>query len=122
MATPEQYLQAICPAIFETAEYQTFIDISTNMTAQEFYGVNYEYAIALRAAHMWQLNVKRGDSAGPVTYRMEGRLAESYATPGVIKNELELTKYGMQLLTLMRSARGTVATTNVYVLGNEGVI
>jgi hypothetical protein len=121
MATPEQILNVICPKIFETSDYQVYIDLATNMTAQEFFGVNYEYAIALRSAHMWQLNTKRGDSAGPVTYRMEGRLAESYANPGVVKRELEMTKYGMQLLSLM-DMKATVLTTNVWVMEREGVI
>jgi hypothetical protein len=71
---------------------------------------------------MWQLNTKRGDSSGPVTYRMEGRLAESYASPGVIRNELELTKYGMQLLSLIKMSKAGVVTTNAFILENEGVI
>lgn len=122
MATPEQILSVICPTFFDTADYEVYIELSTGMTAQEFFGANYEYAIALRAAHMWQLNTKRGDSSGPVTYRMEGRLAESYASPGVIRNELELTKYGMQLLSLIKNSKAGIATTNAYVLENEGVI
>jgi hypothetical protein len=122
MATPEQILNVICPSFFETPDYEVYIDIANTMTAQEFFKENYQFAIALRAAHLWQLNTKRGDSAGPVTYRMEGRLAESYASPGVTRHELQLTKYGMQLYNLICRLNGTVSTTNVPVLERYGVI
>lgn len=122
MATPEQILAVICPRLFDTADYQVYIDLAVSQTAQEHFGLQYDLAVALRAAHMWTINTKRNGQSGVVTYRMEGRLAESYGGIGVIRNELELTNYGLQLLQLMNTVKAPISTTNAYMMENEGVI
>jgi hypothetical protein len=59
---------------------------------------------------MWTLNSTRGGQSGVITYLMEGRLSKSFGGVGVIREELQLTNYGMQLLGLMDSMPGSVGT------------
>jgi hypothetical protein len=118
MATPVQILAVICPAMLATDNYQAYIDMATSETALEFFGAQYEKAIALRAAHSWTLNTKRGSQSGVVTYRMEGRLAESYGGIGVVRHELELTNYGLQLRELMKSMKAIIGVTDSSVIGS----
>lgn len=111
--TPDEILAVIAPTMLTESGYQVYVNLATARTSQAFFGDNYALAVALRAAHMWALN-KKGTTAGSVTYRMEGRLAESYGGTGVMRRELELTNYGRQLMGLIDSSNAAVSTTSEY--------
>jgi hypothetical protein len=93
-----------------TPNYDIYVDLAKQMTSLGFFGTNWNMAVALRAAHMWTLNSTRGGQSGVITYLMEGRLSKSFGGVGVIREELQLTNYGMQLLGLMDSMPGSVGT------------
>lgn len=114
MATPEEIIAVICPTMLTIPGYQVYIDMATARTSQGFFHAQYELAIALRAAHMYTLNTKQGGQAGVVTYKMEGRLAVSYGGTGVIRDELELSNYGLQLKALIRSCTAPITNTSAY--------
>lgn len=117
MATPEEMLQVICPVFLTTSGYSVYLEMAESVTSSGWYGDTYPMAVALRAAHMWTLNTKRRGQSGVETYLMEGRLAKSFGGIGVVRNELELTNYGQQLLGLMKS-QGPAMTTTAYEIYN----
>lgn len=110
--TPEEVLQVICPLLLTTSGYDIYIQMARNVTSSGWFGDNYAEAVALRAAHQWTLNSKQSGQAGVVTYLMEGRLAKSFGGTGVIRNELQLTNYGQQLLGLIKNAGPAVSVTD----------
>jgi predicted alternative tryptophan synthase beta-subunit len=110
MATPEEILIVIAPTMSATASYDVYIELAKQQTSSGYFGVHWGMAVALRAAHMWTLNSMRSGQSGVITYLMEGRLSKSFGGVGVIREELQLTNYGMQLLGLMDSMPGSVGT------------
>lgn len=110
MASPEELLPIYCPQMALTSGYSIYIDQAKLLTSSGFFGDFWALGVALRAAHMWTLNSKRPGTSGVETYLMEGRLSKSYGGVGVIRDGLQLTNYGMQLLDLMDSMPGSVGT------------
>jgi hypothetical protein len=117
MATPEEILQVICPSFLTTSGYSIYLDMAERITSSGYYGDLYSDAVALTAAHKWFLNSQRKGQTGVVTYAMEGRLAKSYGGIGVTKNELELTAYGQQLISLRNSICPAVTITSQDIIG-----
>lgn len=114
--TPLQILTVIYNKMSLDANVQSYIDLATMQTSQKFYGVNYNLAIALLAAHTYYLTAERGGKAGVVSYQGAGRLYESTGGLGVIRNDLELSNFGMQLKRLRQSSGIGALTTaeNIY--------
>lgn len=99
-------LQVICPSLYANANRDVWISIAAEETSVDYYGVFYNKAVALRAAHLFTVNSVNTDTeGGQVTSKREGDLAVSYATRNDVgSSDLSLTKYGVQLLALRRSA------------------
>jgi len=110
MLEPEVLLAVYCPSMALTSGYSNYIDVAKELTSSGFFGNFWSLAVVLRAAHQWTLNSKRAGQSGVETYLMEGRLAKSFGGIGVIRDGLQLTNYGMQLLDLMDSMPGSVGT------------
>jgi len=121
--TPEEILVVIAPTMSATSGYNNYIELAGQLTSSGYFGDNWSLATALRAAHMWTLNSIRGGQSGVITFLMEGRLSKSFGGVGVIREGLQLTNYGMQLLDLMDSMPGSVGTVaseeivNLYLNG-----
>jgi hypothetical protein len=116
MATPVEWITVIAPTMSVTSGYSLYIDEAAVITSSGYFGNSWAKAVALRAAHEWVLNSRRGGQSGVETYLMEGRLSKSYGGVGVIRDGLQLTNYGMQLLDLMDSrpmSVGTIASETV---------
>lgn len=114
--TPEELLVVYCPQMALTSGYSIYIDQAKLLTSSGYFGDYWSQAVCLRAAHMWTLNSKRPGTSGVETFLMEGRLSKSYGGVGVIRDGLQLTNYGMQLLDLMDSlpaSVGTVASSTI---------
>lgn len=114
--TPLAILTVIYNKLAIDPNVQSYIDLATMQTSLKYYGVNYNLAIALLAAHTYYLTIERAGKSGVVTYQGAGRLLESTGGLGVIRNDLELSNFGMQLIRL-RKASGIAATTtaeNIY--------
>jgi hypothetical protein len=108
--SPDDVLLVIAPTMASVAGYDTYVELAQQQTSPGYFGSHWAMAVALRAAHMWTLNTLRGGQSGVITYLMEGRLSKSFGGVGVIREELQLTNYGMQLLGLMDSMPGSVGT------------
>ena len=120
MATPEEILTVIAPTFMTTSGYQTYINVASGLTDPCFFGDQWSYACALRAAHLWDLNTNRRGKAGVETYLMEGRLARSYGGFGVIRDNLELSNYGLQLKGLIYQMGKNVSVTSTYIVNTYG--
>jgi hypothetical protein len=107
-ASPEDWVEVIAPDMALTTNYSLYIDEAKLVTSTNFFGASWAKAVALRAAHEWTLNSRRGGQSGVETYLMEGRLSKSFGGVGVIRDALQLTNYGMQLQDLMTSMPGSV--------------
>lgn len=107
-ATPEEWVTVLAPTMSSTEGYSLYIDEAKVATSSGYFGSMWAKAVALRAAHEWTLNSKRGGQSGVETYLMEGRLSKSFGGVGVIRDSLQLTNYGMQLQELMTSMPGSV--------------
>lgn len=112
MASPEEILAVIAPTMTSTSGYTVYITVASGLTSSCFFGDNWSYATALRAAHLWTLNSVRSGRSGVETYMMEGRLAKSYGGFGVIRDNLEFTSYGMQLKGLIAQMGKFASITN----------
>ena len=107
-ASPEDWVEVIAPTMSLTTGYSLYIDEAKLVTSTNFFGASWAKAVALRAAHEWTLNSRRGGQSGVETYLMEGRLSKSFGGVGVIRDALQLSNYGMQLQDLMSSMPGSV--------------
>lgn len=113
---PEEYLAVLCPTILTVSGYNVFIDMAEGVTSSGFFGSQYNLAVALRAAHLYVLNRKRGGEGGFITEKREGRMSVSYGGVDNVTSELQLTSYGVQLCDLIKNTQfaGTVSDTVVY--------
>ena len=115
MATPEEFVEIICPSLVTVSGYATYISLAESLTSSGYFGENYAFAVALRASHLYVLNTKRSGESGYVTAKTEGRLSKSFGGLGNIQSELQMTSYGMQLLDLIRSTSPAVSMTSTDV-------
>ena len=102
----------------DNANKASYIAWSRAQTSKETYGVAYERAIALRAAHMMTLDNDlarvAGGSGGNISSKKEGDLSISFdgsVTAGDRNADLKQTHYGVQLLGLRRGAVTAIAAT-----------
>lgn len=114
--TAADILQAICPILYNDPARDTFIALARDETSLDFFGSNYEKAVALLAAHNHYVAIGNGGGAGVVTYKMEGRMAVSYGGIGVIRGYLELSGYGRQLLDLMTKSSPVASTCSGFAI------
>ena len=115
MATPEEVLRIICPQVMTVSGLSTYIDIAKSMTSSGVFGDKYNYAVALRVAHMYTLN-KRNGAGGIITHKQEGRVSQSFGGVDKMTSDLQSTSYGQQLLQLIKTAGvgGTVTSLDIY--------
>jgi hypothetical protein len=110
--SPLEIITVLRPSLASDANVNNYITLATQSVSATFYGANYELAIALLACHTHYLAVTRDGSPGVVTYQGAGRLMQSTGGLGVIRDDLELSNYGMQLQRLkMQSPRRGCSTS-----------
>lgn len=115
--TALEIITAICPSLIASGVSDLYIDIATEETSLDFFGKYYNYAIALRSAHIYTLDVSRpnGD-AGLITAKQEGRLQMSFLhnMTRQSKSDLNMTSFGQRLQSLIRSMGpiASIASTN----------
>jgi Tfp pilus assembly ATPase PilU len=110
------YIETMCPRLFADPSMDVYVELATDRTSQNFFGVTYyNYAIALRAMHNYTINsTRRRGEAGFITDRTEGRLSVRYLhnMSKNSRNDLMMTSYGQELHSLIRSL-GPVASVAV---------
>lgn len=120
MATPEEYIRVICSQLYDTGSMDVYVDMASGVTDAGFFGDQWAMAVALLASHYYILNTKRAGAAGVETYKMEGRLALSFGGLGVIRDQLELTNYGMQYKSLRQNRMAGISITDSALLAVYG--
>ena len=105
--TVEQILETIAPELTSDTEKNNHITLARQRTSTCF-GDNYNYAVALRAAHTLTLknNAQNGlaGSVGGITSKREGDLSIGFGGQSAtgIKGDLGTTSYGVQLDELIK--------------------
>lgn len=125
--TAVEIIQAIYPNLYNDPSRDVHIALARDEISSTFYGINYEKAVALLASHNYYVTVSNGGNAGVQTYKMSGRMAVSYGGIGVIRNYLELSNYGRQLLALIDKTSPAASTCsdvaiNYLINGDPSVI
>ena len=120
----EQYIQAVAPALLQDPSLDVFIEMAKERTDRAFYGVKYNHAVALMAAHIAFLlgsgtlgagsGNAEGGSTGSITSKREGDLSVSYgagagavsASAGNLGDaELSQTRWGLMLISLRKGCK-----------------
>lgn len=114
--TAVDIIQAIYPTLYNDASRDVHISLARDETSATFYGVNYEKAVALLACHNYFVTVSNGGGAGVLTYKAEGRMMVSYGGVGVIREYLELSAFGRQLLGLTSKTSPAASTTSGFAI------
>lgn len=114
--TPEEILAVIASELALSPVMANYISYARLVVSQSFFGVNYNMAVALQAAHQWAINTKRPGEAGVRTYQMQGRLMQSNGGVGVIRDGYDLSNYGLQYRDLVRKCGMGIMSSSDYYL------
>ena len=76
-----------------------FIGYITCQVSQDFFGCDYDLALAYLAADMIAIAQRRGGVTGQINMKKEGELAIGYTVP---KDDRYVTTYGQRFLLLMK--------------------
>ena len=118
----EQYIQAVAPALMQDPSLDVFIEMAKERTDRAFYGVKYNHAVALMAAHIAFLlgagtlgagsGNAEGGSTGSITSKREGDLSVSYGAGAVSASagnlgdaELSQTRWRLMLISLRKGCK-----------------
>jgi hypothetical protein len=118
LPTATEHLQRIYPSLYALADREYWVTQAQTRVSATWYGVQYELAVALRAAHDYAMSGRSPEASGSVSSKRVGPMSVTYADPGVSRNgtggvsdpDLGLTRFGRQLLALRR-ASGAVAVS-----------
>jgi hypothetical protein len=86
-----------------------FIGYITCQVSQDYFGCDYELALAYLAADMIAISQRRGGVTGQINMKKEGELAIGYTPP---KDDRYVTTYGQSFLTLMKKRVLPIMVTN----------
>ena len=108
MMSAIEIIQTICPALADSPSLSQYVQMATESLNSRFFGKVFNQAVAYKACHLFTLNNQSALNdilsvgGGPVTGITEGGISVNFADT---KNDSELgaTKYGRQLLDLMKS-------------------
>lgn len=129
-----EIIAVIAPQYSTDANLANTITIATQRTSETAFGVNYNYAIALRTSHMLTLrdmnsngvNSGFGGVTGPVTSKSEGSSSISFGsynvmsgTTGLKTGDLGLTRYGIELLGLIAGNIPGISVANFLEVNNS---
>ena len=118
----EQYIHAVAPALMQDPSLDVYVEMAKERTDSGFYGVKYNHAVALMAAHIaFRLGAgtlgsgsgsSEGGSTGSVTSKREGDLSVSYGAGAVSASagnlgdaELSQTRWGLMLISLRKGCK-----------------
>lgn len=111
---------AIAPQYSSDPRLSTFQSIAQSLTSQTFFSNNYEYAVALRMAHMITISNRLRGKGGAITSESEGEVSISYATNSKMTGALSQTSYGIELEQLTRqSGMGITVTGTIDTNASE---
>lgn len=114
MSTASEIMETIAPQYNTDPKKASFILLAKDRTSADFFGTNYEMAVALRASHMMTLRdiAEAGGGGGEIASKREGDLAISYHKSGSNDDDdLSSTSYGTQLQGLKRGSGVFIGVT-----------
>jgi len=98
-------IATLAPAYVSDTRLPSFITLAMQQTSTSRFGINYEYAVALRVCHLIARNpIAQPGVSGAVSSASEGGVAQSYSIPPKLQaryGDLCSTSYGMQLAQLI---------------------
>ena len=116
-----QYIAAVAPALSRDGSQAVFIAMAQERTNKPFWGLKYNQAVALLAAHIWYRlgagssmvpgsGSSESGSVGTVVSKREGDLAISYgaissSSSSSADADLQTTRWGLMLLALRKGCR-----------------
>ena len=123
--TPNEIIQVICEPLYEDAQLELYVQMAKDSLNRCFFGKMYDYAVAYKACHLYTVNGGGEDlsstiaslSSGAVTGMREGGLSIDFGAGNGKASELNSTKYGRQLLELMKRPTMGVNTNPLFCLG-----
>jgi hypothetical protein len=104
-------------------EKSEYISEAQGQTSSDYYGSNYDLAVALRAAHNMTIDKQSesgADGGGEIASKREGDLAIGYHKSdggGDDNDYLNKTNYGVRLLGLRRGTCPSVSVTGGNISG-----
>ena len=122
--TVQQIIDLIAPHLSSDSGLANAIILATQRTSESAFGDNFSYAVALRTSHILTLrdmnsngvNVGLGGASGSVTSKREGDLAITFGDASSASwstgSDLELTRYGRELLGLIRGSISGFSAAN----------
>lgn len=108
MMSAIEIIKTICPELADSPSLSQFMQVATESLNSRFFGKLYNQAIAYKACHLFTLNKSSAIDevlsvgGGPVSSISEGGISVSFST-NAGDNELNSTKFGRQLLALIKS-------------------
>jgi hypothetical protein len=98
-------ISAIAPAYASDSRIAIFTTLATQQTSRTHFGLNYEYAVALRVCHMiFRAPANGPGTPGAVTSAVEGSVSQAYQiSPDLMKRygDLCCSPYGCMLASLI---------------------
>jgi len=115
--TPSEYIAGLYPDLHEDPVKETFyITLATDLTSSTYFGTKMNYAIALRAIHMFLLSpdvLRSYGQGGFITGMSEGNTTLRFANPSVKgKSDLHLTSFGQQLASLIGATGPAISVSS----------
>lgn len=102
-------IQMACPGLASDTNVNNYVIEAQDRTSAQWFGDNYNAAVALRACHNWTLNNTRpGGEAGAVVAEHEGGQARTFSKgASSFPSDLEQTVYGVRLISLRKASGAT---------------
>ena len=135
--TVAQTIAIIAPQYSSDSDLTNTTTLATQRTSESAFGDNYNYAIALRIAHILTLRDMNkngvtsglGGATGAITSKREGNTAITFGslagitgTTGLKTGDLALTRYGIELLGLIAGNIVGLSVTNYTTAENGELI
>jgi hypothetical protein len=114
--TAEEYIQVLCPQLTNSNTMDVYLDISTGLLDERYFGSFYQYALALQACHLYAMDyMRKQGQAGLVTGETEGRVSVKYwnSIKESSSTDLDATSYGKRLIALRRSITPAISSTGI---------
>lgn len=106
--TIDQILSTKCPDLYADPNRATYIALAKDRVSSCAFGLNYNLAVALLAAHDYTMDSRTLASAGTISSKKEGGLSISYGGISAV-GDLEQSTYGMAFKRLAKSSRLGIA-------------
>jgi hypothetical protein len=116
MATVDQYIEELLPKLALSPSLDVYKEMASFQTSLEFFGDTYDYALALRACHLYHINTRGNANGGFITGMNEGRVGMSFwNSPAKGDNSsLSLSTFGQTLKALIHSIGAGASGNGMY--------